>query len=264
MGYNERLDEILKILNKRKKITVQELTDRLNVSEVTIRKDLSFLEERGQIQRIHGGAILAQDKESLRHISIRLDEHVEEKTAIARKAAEMVHEGDTIFIDSGSTCYYLAREIKNMSIRILTNSLDVMIELSESPSVSLLSTGGSFRVDARSFIGPIALETISNFQIEVAFLGTTGFSEEGIFSAQNTLEAQIKKAVIKSSRHRIMLVDHYKYRTVAFSIFARPEDIDILVTDSDFPERENLAKLGIETVFADVMNTYKTIDGGIK
>ena len=175
---------------------------------------------------------------------------------------EMIHEGDTIFLDSGSTCYYLAREIKLMNLRVLTNSLDVIVELSDSSSISLLSTGGSFRREARSFIGPIALDTIENFQIEIAFLGTTGFSKEGFFSAQNTLEAQIKKAVIKSSRRRVILVDHFKYGTTAFSIFARPEDIDVMITDYNFPNREKLLSLGIETVFAEIKQDYKTSNGG--
>ncbi len=254
MVFQERLDEIIKILSKRKKITVQELTERLNVSEVTIRKDLSILEEQGKIERIHGGAVLAEDKELIRNINVRFEEHVEEKIAIAKRAMELIREGDTIYLDSGSTSYFLARELNNsgINVRILTNSLDVITELSDSPYISLLSTGGSLRREARSFIGPIAIETIRNFQIETSFLGTTGFSEEGIFSAQNTLEAEVKKSVIKSSKRTVMLVDHHKFGTTAFSIFARPEDIDILITDSGCKDRKKILSLGIETIFAEL------------
>ncbi len=259
MVFQERLEEIIKILSKRKKITVQELTERLNVSEVTIRKDLSILEEQGKIERIHGGAVLAEDKELIRNINVRFEEHVEEKIAIAKRAAELIHEGDTIYLDSGSTSYFLARELKKsgINLRILTNSLDVITELSDSPYISLLSTGGSLRREARSFIGPIAIETIKNFQIETSFLGTTGFSNEGFFSAQNTLEAEVKKTVIKSSKRTVMLVDHYKIGTTAFTIFARPTDIDILITDAGCTNREKILSLGMETIFAEIGNSKR-------
>ncbi|RKX83729.1 MAG: DeoR/GlpR transcriptional regulator [Spirochaetes bacterium] len=250
MSFQERLDEILKILTVRKKITVQELTERLKVSEVTVRKDLTFLEEKGKIVRVHGGAVLAEDKDLLRDISIRLDEHIPEKTAIADTAAELIHEGDTIYLDAGSTSYFLSQKIKDLDIRVLTNSLDVIISLSDSTTVSLLSTGGSFRKDARSFIGPAAIEAIANFQIETCFLGTTGFSKDGYFTAQNILEAQVKKAVIKASQRKVLLTDHYKYGVNAFSIFARADNIDILITDSVFPDKDSLYKLGMEIIFA--------------
>ena len=142
MSSVERFEEILKILSVRKKITVQELTERLKVSEVTIRKDLTFLEEKGKIVRVHGGAVLAEDRDLLRNISIRLDEHTAEKSAIAKAAGNLVHEGDIIFLDSGSTCYYLAQQLKDLDIRVLTNSLDIILALSDSSSVALLSTGG--------------------------------------------------------------------------------------------------------------------------
>ncbi|NOY09337.1 MAG: DeoR/GlpR transcriptional regulator [Spirochaetes bacterium] len=250
MSSVERFEEILKILSVRKKITVQELTERLKVSEVTIRKDLTFLEEKGKIVRVHGGAVLAEDRDLLRNITIRLDEHTAEKSAIAKTAANLIHEGDIIFLDSGSTCYYLALQLKDLDIRVLTNSLDIILALSDSSSVALLSTGGSFRTDARSFIGPAAIETIGNFQIETCFLGTTGFSKDGIFTAQNILEAQVKKAVIRASQRKIMLADHYKYGTKAFSIFARAEDIDVLITDSAFTDKKTLFGLGMEVVFS--------------
>lgn len=249
---NERYEAILTILNRLKKVSVQDLTHRFGVSEVTIRKDLSFLEERGKLIRIHGGAMLAEDEGRLRTIAIRQAEHAAEKLAIARKARELIRPGETVFIDAGSTCAALARVIRDMELRVVTNSLDAILELVDSAGISLFSTGGSFRPEAYSFIGPGALETIRGIQIEICFMGTTGFSRDGVFSSQNVIESQLKSAVIQASRRAVMLVDHSKYGSTAFSVFARAEDIDVLVTDSAMTDAEAVAALDMELVIAAV------------
>ena len=129
----ERHDEILKILSNRGKVSVQEFTGRLGVSEVTIRKDLSILEETGFLIRTRGGATLAADKDLIRPITVRRKEHLEEKKAIARKAREFIQEGDTIYLDSGSTAVSLAALIKDMSLRVVTNSVDIVLALADAP-----------------------------------------------------------------------------------------------------------------------------------
>ena len=249
---NERYGAILTILNRLKKVSVQELTQRFGVSEVTIRKDLSFLEERGKLIRIHGGAMLAEDEGRLRTIAIRQNEHTLEKRTIALKARELIRSGETIFIDAGSTCAALAREIRDMELRVVTNSLDAILELIGSPGISLFSTGGSFRPEACSFIGPGALETIRGIQLDTCFIGTTGFSRDGVFSSQNVIESQLKSAVIHASRRAVMLADHSKYGSTAFSVFARAEDIDVLVMDSALGDVEAVSALGMELVIAPV------------
>jgi DeoR/GlpR family transcriptional regulator of sugar metabolism len=246
---NERYESILTMLNRLKKVSVQELTRRFGVSEVTVRKDLSFLEERGKLIRIHGGAMLAEDEGRLRTIAVRQAEHTAEKRAIARKARELIRPGETIFIDAGSTCWSLAGAIRDMELRVVTNSLDAILALADAAGISLFSTGGSFRPDACSFIGPAALETIRSIQIETCFMGTTGFSRDGVFSSQNVIESQVKSAVIQASRRTVMLADHSKYGSMAFSVFARAEDVDILVTDSKI-DAEAFAELGMEILVA--------------
>jgi DeoR/GlpR family transcriptional regulator of sugar metabolism len=126
----------------------------------------------------------------------------------------------------------------------------VLNELAAAPGISLLSTGGSFRPEARSFIGPTVLANLKNFQIDTCFLGTTGFTAEGVFSSQNTLESQLKSTVIRASGRRIILADHYKFGKSAFSVFARARDIDVLITDAGFSGLESLRHLGIELLSA--------------
>jgi DeoR/GlpR family transcriptional regulator of sugar metabolism len=250
MAHIVRHDEILKILSRLRQISVQELTERLGVSEATIRKDLNILEEMGFLVRTHGGALLAEDRKLEIPLSIRKDTHLAEKQAIARKAKEYIREDDTIFLDSGSTNALLAREIKDMNLRVICHSLEVMIELVDAPNISLTSLGGSYRKDAGSFIGPLAVENLRHFQIQTCFIGAAGFSSKGIFSSQNMIEAQLKREVLQVSNRRVILTDHSKYNLPAFAVFANADEIDILITDMHFPDEQILRSLNIEVLKA--------------
>lgn len=251
MPLSERHEDILRILELRERVSVAELTERLGVSEVTVRKDLSLLEDQGHLVRTRGGARLAQDRARLEPIERRLASYRDVKRAIARQAADFVREGETIYIDSGSTCLAFAREIAQMDVRVVTDSLDVLNALSDADSIVLYSVGGGFRRDARSLIGPIAVESIRRFHLDRAFLGTSGLSLDGVFSAQNAIESELKRAVIGQAARTIVLTDASKIGQTAFSIFARPEDIRMVIT-SRAPEAEGLrANAVFEVVTAD-------------
>jgi DeoR/GlpR family transcriptional regulator of sugar metabolism len=251
MAYVPRHDEILKTLSRLRNVSVQDLTERTGVSEVTIRKDLTTLEEMGLVVRTHGGAQLAEDITTLRDLESRSGEHVAEKQMIAARAARLISDGDTIYLDSGSTCALLAREIAGRSLRVVTNSVPVIDELVNARGISLFSIGGSYRREAGSFLGPLALENLKNFQIETCFIGATGISGRGVFSSQNIVESQLKNQILQSSRRRIVLADTSKFHTTAFSVFARTGDVDIIVVEHDFSEAASLRQLGIEVLLAD-------------
>ncbi len=250
MAQTTRHDEILNILTRRRSITVQELTERFGVSEVTIRKDLTLLEEQGYVIRTHGGAKLAQDQAHLRTIHSRRQEHTEEKQHIAAAARPLISEGDTILIDAGTTCAALAREVRDMNVRVITNSINVMMELADSHNISLHSVGGSYRMDAGCFIGPAAEAAMDHYRIDICFIGTPAFTGEGIFSSQNMIEANFKHKVLSVSRRRVVLADHTKFEKETFAVFGRAEDIDILVTDCPDQRILTLQELGIEIVCA--------------
>ncbi len=250
MAHIPRHDEILKLISRLRTVTVQELTERLAVSEVTIRKDLTLLEEMGSIIRTRGGARLAEDRAQLRNIEMRREEHREEKRSIAEKAREFVHDDDTIYLDSGSTCMLVAQAVREMSLRVVTNSLDVMTVLADAPGISLFSVGGSYRNEAGSFIGPLAMKGLANFQIETCFIGATGFSGGGVFSSQNIIESELKAKALQTSKRRIILADASKLGRDAFSVFARASDVDILITDRWLPGMEELQGMGIEVIAA--------------
>ncbi len=249
-SYNPRLESILNLISRMRRVSVAELKERLGVSGVTVRKYLDVLEAEGIILRTHGGAMMAEDRSSIRTISMREESQVEEKRAIAVAAAALVAEGDTVYIDSGTSCRLLARELAHMSLQVITNSLDVMEELALAPSVSLFCPGGSLRREARAFIGPTAAESLRDLRVGTCFLGASGFSAEGAFYTQNLVESQQKRQVLGISRRRVVLADSAKLGQEAFSVFARPGNLDLLVTDPGFTLLEEFRALGIEVILA--------------
>ena len=162
-------------------------------------------------------------------IQVRKEERLAEKQRVAERARALVNEDDTIYLDSGSTCTLLARLLCSMNLRIVTNSLDVMNAVADAPGISLISIGGSYRKEAGSFIGPIAMEILKGLHIETCFIGTTGLSATGVFSSQNVIEADLKARVLGISRRRIVLADASKFGKDAFAVFARPREVDIIV-----------------------------------
>jgi len=248
MAHNSRHDEIIKIITRLKKVSVQELTERLRVSEATIRKDLTILEDMALVTRTHGGAVLAEDANSFLSLKTRKEVRLREKIAIAERARELISDGDTIYIDSGTTCEFMAKAVKGMNIRVICHSVGALAELIESPGMSIIMLGGNFRPDGASFIGPMAVENIKKFQIQTCFLGAAAFSEEGIFMSQNMIEAQLKTEALKVSLRRVVLCDSSKYGKHAFSVFARPGDIDVLITDGDFQARDRFFSYDMEVI----------------
>jgi DeoR/GlpR family transcriptional regulator of sugar metabolism len=250
MAHIPRHDDILQIVSRLRSVTVSDLTERTGVSEVTIRKDLKLLEEMGFVVRTHGGAQLAEDRSTIRTLAARRNEHSVEKRRIAERAAALVSEGDTIFIDSGSTCALLAAALAGMHLSVVTNSLPAMQILADSQAVVLLSTGGSYRRDAGSFLGPAAIRSIRELRIETCFIGATGVAADGSCSAQNLLESELKREVLAVSRRRVVLADSSKIGTTAFSVFAGTDQYDVLITDSECRTGDSLMRRGIEVIIA--------------
>lgn len=248
MAHNPRQETILNLIHNYRQVSVAELTERLGVSQVTIRKDLTRLEEMGLIIRSHGGASLAQTVGPLPSVNSRKEVFFEEKDRITTRALDLIREEDSVCIDAGATNLLLAKKVVNLPIRLVSNSLEILNILASSRDVTLTAIGGNFRAGASSFIGPLAEDTVNQLQFDIAFIGATGITAEGDFLTQNAIEGRLKRAMLTAARRRVILADSSKFEARAFSKFARPDLVDILITDKGFPRAEEFRDLGIEVI----------------
>lgn len=235
MALNERIEEIHRLIQSVRKVTVAELAERFNASKVTIRKDLESLEKQGVLQRTHGGAVLAEDRLRTIHIAHKVSQNVEAKARIAQRAADLIGEARTILLDSGSTTLAIARLLADSPARIITNSLPIADELASRPSGDFMLLGGDWRQESSSFIGPYALEILDGINADLAFIGASGFDPEHAFTCQNSIESHVKTRMLSRARHTYVVADSSKWQTVAFSTFAKTADVEALITDDDIP-----------------------------
>ncbi|MFB3902000.1 MAG: DeoR/GlpR family DNA-binding transcription regulator [Acidobacteriota bacterium] len=245
----ERRSRILAILESEHRVEVPDLAKRFNVSEDTVRRDLRELEGRGAIRKTHGGALRLTPTVPYEN---RLTQASEYKAAIGRAAAELVEEGDSVIIDSGTTALNVARSIKVNKCRIVTNSLEVANVIAEHPNYELILLGGKWDL-LHQFIGLATIEQLSHYGVDKLFLGMTALDRRRGITVPTEEEASVKRAMIEAAQQVIALVDHTKLGKVAFAKVASVSLIDVLVTDdradcssfSDLPWR--LIKVPIES-----------------
>lgn len=245
-GY-ERKIEIVRQLEEKGKVNINQLAEAFEVTKVTIRSDIDSLETRGLLVRTHGGAVLPENHHLVRKITHTLNERREEKEGIARIALTLIEPGSTVLIDSGSTTAILARHLKSMRLTVITNSVLVLQELAGSETVELLVCGGALRKPDMALIGEIARSFYEQLNADIVFLGANGYSLDKGVSCANLIEAETKKHMIKSAQKVCLLADSSKRNRVALAHICDWEDIDMLVTDSlSSADQDVLAGYGVE------------------
>ncbi|MFW6269666.1 MAG: DeoR/GlpR family DNA-binding transcription regulator [Bacillota bacterium] len=235
----ERREIINQTIQKKGEIKIKELKEMFpDVSGMTLRRDLNHLEEEGHIVRIWGGAKsikhLTESKE--KRYSSRETENIEAKIKIAETAVDLVETGRSIFVDSGTTTMCLAEIIPDKDLSIITSGPNIGMEIinKNDPSVTLI--GGQLNRNNISVSGPNAINFIENINIDIAFMGTSGFSMDSGFTSGNFSEGQLKSNVITKAKKIIMLMDLSKINKNMPFTFAGVEDIDILVSEKEPPE----------------------------
>ncbi|MEO5887824.1 MAG: DeoR/GlpR family DNA-binding transcription regulator [Anaerolineales bacterium] len=229
----ERRQSLLEILRKQPGLRVPELATALDVSAGTVRNDLNALEAEGRLKRVHGGAVLkGQDQFQNNSFLRRFQENAAAKLAIAREAALLVMDGDSILLDASSTCYYFARELsERQELRVVTNGFEVARELAENPSNTVILIGGVVNNNSSSVTGLLSERIIEELHIEKAFLSCSGFSLERGMTEILLAEAQIKRKVIESSQQLYALVDSSKFGREDLTSFASQKKVTRLFTD---------------------------------
>ena len=230
----ERRHSVLDLLRKQPGLRVPEIAKALNVSEGTVRNDLNALEEEGRLKRVHGGAVLnEQDHFQNNSFVRRYKQNVAAKLAIARQAALLVMDGDSILLDASSTSYYLARALSGRNkLRVMTNGFEVARELALNTSNAVILIGGVVSNDSSSVTGLLSEQIIAELRMEKAFFSCSGFSIERGMTEVHFEEAQLKRKAIESSKQVFALIDSSKFGKEDLTHFARPIQITHLFTDS--------------------------------
>lgn len=206
---NNRTNQILEILTKQQKIEVAKLAKKIHVSEVTVRKDLTELENKGIIKREYGCAILR----SYDDINGRIAYHYEAKKKIAKKAAELVNDGDTIMIESGSCCALLAETLveTKKDLTIITNSCFIAEYIRNKTDFTIILLGGIYQKDAQINVGPMLGLCAKNFLVDLFFIGTDGYDEAAGFTNKNQLRAQAVNDMALQTNKIIILTESDKF-----------------------------------------------------
>ena len=231
---NKRQSQILDLLTQNKKLKVTELSDVLNVSQVTIRKDLSALEESGIIVREHGYAKLNESDD----INNRLAYHYDIKQKIAEKAVESIEDGETVMIESGSCCALVALEIAKTKkdVTLITNSAFIADYIRKTGNVRIILLGGEYQEESQVMVGPITRKCAEGFFVDKLFVGTDGFTKETGFTGNDYMRSEAVKDMAKQASNVISVTDSVKFQQKGVVSLLDTKKVSYVYTDSNIPE----------------------------
>jgi len=249
----ERRVSILNKLDLDGQVIVSDLSKGLKVSEVTIRNDLNKLEEKKMLVRTRGGAFKLERVGADFDLSEKNTLHLQEKKRIGVAAAQLLEEGDTIILDSGSTTMEITKHLSRFSnLTIITNALNIAISLAELKNINVIIPGGILRRNSLSLVGSTAEETFQHYFCDKLFLAVDGFNLTSGLSTPNVEEAYLNKIMIGIAKKVIVVTDSSKFNKRSFAVIAPISKVDIVVTDSGIsPEvQKELENSGIQVIVA--------------
>jgi len=247
----ERRQCIATLLEEQQRVTVGELSHLFSVSEVTIRKDLAWLEEHNIAARTHGGAVLATASAAEMGFEIRERLQQNEKERIGAAAARLVQDGDIIALDASTTAHAVAHFLKGKrELTVITNGLRIGMELITTPGISVLIPGGMLRQESFSLVGTWGKAVLERVHIKTAILGARGFTLTEGLTDVNSEEIELKRAISTMAKEVIAVVDSSKWQHVAFATFCPLQRIKTIITDTGAPQEmvEQVRNTGVEVI----------------
>jgi len=248
----ERRKIILEKLNEKQRVTIKELSKEIKVSEATLRTDLTKMEEDGLLQRTHGGAMLAENLDTEISFSTRERKNKNEKYSIAKKAVELISDGQCITLDASSTALELARILKEMQIRltVVTSGINTALELHDHPDITVILLGGIVKRNSYSLEGSLGINILNQINIDLMFTSANGFSFESGLTDFSVYEVELKKAMVNASKKVVALLDHSKINKNSIASFASLNQIDTLITNYVMQDSEikKLKEQNIKTI----------------
>ncbi len=238
---SQRISEIEQYVYTHKTVTLDDLCQIFQVSKNTIRRDIDEITQNSDIVKTYGGVMVStQPKKPLISFAERNVKHQENKRRIAARAASLVSEGDSIFIDSGTTTLYMLEHLKEKRLTLLTNNIEVMVQAIPYDNISLISLSGTLNRKTLSFTGNNAARLLSSYNIHKAFLSATGITLENGATNSSPEETCIKEMAVKKSMEKYLLADSSKFSSVSLLTYCEVKDLTGIITDqrpdSDFCE----------------------------
>lgn len=249
----ERRTKILQLIEEHGQVQVSELSHRFKTSEVTIRNDLKELHARGLLRRAHGGAVRAEAVNVDPSLQEKSQLHAQEKMRIGIAAAALVNDGDCIILDSGTTTHQIAKQLKNKrGLKVITNGLNVAMELMGAKDVQLILLGGLVRQNSYSAVGHFAENMLRQLSADKLFLAVDAFDLGFGLSTPNLEESQVNQAMVQIAKEKILVADSSKFGKRSLSRIVSVDGMDKIITDSALPVeiQVELRALGIDLILA--------------
>lgn len=253
MTGDERRQQLSDFLARRGFADLSVLVAELGVSESTIRRDLSQMEDEGVVRRTHGGAVFVSDRFSPLNYSARESTEVEAKQAIGKTAAELIEDGETILIDGGTTTFQVARQLATRSLQVVTNSLPIANLLGSAQTIELIFVGGYIYPRTGVALGPIARQALAGLHFSKVFMGAAGLTQDGLYNA-NVLLVEAQEQMMSSADEVIVVADHTKFGRRSLARLCGWEQVHRVVTDArvDSKWRDIVRSAGTDMILAPV------------
>lgn len=230
----ERRRKIVELVNERLSIRVSELSDIFSVTEETIRRDLEKLEQDQLLSRSHGGAVSIEKEATDVPFVVREITNSDEKKAIAAEAVNWIEPGEQIVLDASTTAWYMAQELPDMPLTVITNSIKVALELSKKEQIKVISTGGMLLANSLSYVGPLSERSLDSYYVNKLFLSCKGVHLSGL-SDSNEWQAILKKKMMDIASQVILLADSSKFGVKIFAQISELTRIHHVISDSNIP-----------------------------
>ncbi len=248
-----RHSRIRDLLDERGELRISEINKALDVSEATVRRDLDELAAQGRIRRTHGGALRAEvDYEPPHHL--REETNSGEKDLIAGAAATLVKDNETIFLGTGTTVANMVPHLKDLrGLRVITNSLPVIVQLANRDDVELIVIGGLFRHSEGSIVSPLADEAIRQLRADQVFMGIRAINTEQGLTNSSIDEATTDRTILRVAEHRVILADHSKFGQVSTFQVAPVSEVSVVVTSNKTDEQTllDIRTTGVRVLLAE-------------
>jgi DeoR family myo-inositol catabolism operon transcriptional repressor len=250
----ERIEQIQDYVLVNDTVSLDELVKVFDVSKNTIRRDIQQLVERGKIIKVYGG--VAANHATLKSFNERQTRNQQQKRSIAKAAANFVEDGDIIYIDSGTTTLEMVENLQSKNVTIITNNLDFIFKSFPYDNLNVISTGGVFDRKTKSFVSLKNMDLLKSYNINKAFMASTGITISNGVTHSSPLESEIKQNVVKKSSTVFLLVDHCKFDKYALMTYCDMDEVDYIITDKVPSEnyQEYTKRHDIQLVISDKLN----------